>query len=428
MDGHEAAALRREEWFRTARQKLNERFAAEGSPPATDDDWRLVLAVHAGDYGFLPGEEDDLAELAYGLIVFYRKRAEAEGRDPVSATSRVGSTTSVDAPAWWVEESSRLLESAFVPRLCLRAAIGLWAPPGDGDKYVSPLVFPDENWLQSVLLNSVLEHRAGLDYSTPLDGLDDLKPFLLEQAEKQPHEGARRTLKYLTTDLAPAEAVANPMVIVRGGRGFFVGETTVYAGTYPRLVVGAKPRSDFLDNIFLALGLPAENRPEASMDIARWFESVPTLEYLRGMSEYYALRLGVNPGEVTAWFLCDHEIVAPWIDIHVASRFGKVFGTAADMRMVVDIGSLAVSPDALARTYSDFRIGMLTLYGEDGLPDTPDDWEVRRRQFMAEWRNQHERAEWKAAWAEWQSRYPDSKWRKFRSFRNADYAGKGAKP
>ena len=109
MDGHEAAALRREEWFRTARQKLDERFVAEGSPPATGDDWRLVLAGHAGDYAFLPGEEDDLAEIAYGLIGFHRERAKAEGRDPLSATARVGSTTSVDAPAWWVEESSRRL-------------------------------------------------------------------------------------------------------------------------------------------------------------------------------------------------------------------------------------------------------------------------------------------------------------------------------
>jgi len=161
---------------------------------------------------------------------------------------------------------------------------------------------------------------------------------------------------------------------------------------------------------------------------SRTFESVPTLEYLRAMSAHEAEYLGVDPGEVTAWFLCDHEVVSPWIDIHVAPRPGKAAGTAAGLRMVLDVGSLSVTPDALARAYSDFRTGMLSSYGEDSLPKPPDDWDVRRRQFMAEWESQHKRAEWEGAWAEWQSRYPDSKWHKFRSFRNAHYAEKGAKP
>lgn len=427
MDGHEAAALRREEWFRAARRRLDARFVAEGSPLTTDADWRLVVAGHASDYGYLPGEEDDLAELAYGLIVFYRQRAEAEGRDPLTATAQASHTTSVDAPAWWVEESKRRLEYALLDRLFLRAAMGLWGPPNAADKYVSPVVFPDENWLRSVTLDSIIERRAGLDYSAPLAGLDNLRPFLLEHAEKQPHEGPRRTLKYLTTE--PAEDVANPVLMVRGGGPFFVGETTVYAGIFPRTVLGTTgPRNGFLDDTMLALGLPAEDLAKIPRSIPQDFETVPTLEFLRCQSEYFALRLGVDPGEVTAWFLCDHELVAPWIDIHIAHRFGAGLGTASGLRMVVDIGSLAVSPDALARAYGDFRTGILTSYGEDSLPKPPDDWEVRRRQFMAEWRSKHKRAEWESAWTEWQSRYPDSKWKVFRSFRNAHYQGKGAKP
>lgn len=426
MDGHEAAALRREEWFRTARQKLDERFAAEGSPPATDADWRLVVAAHASDYGFLPGEEDDLADLAYGLIVFYRQRAEVDGRDPLSATPITGTTTSSDPPAWWVEESRERLDSAHLERVILRAALGLWGPPDAAGVFVSPLVLRDARWWAAVAITEIRERRQGLDFSAPLAELAELKPFLLKLAENQPHEGPRRRLRYLTTK--PDRSVENRVLMVRGDRQFFVGELDVYAGPQPPATFETGPRDEFLDEMFLASGLPAEGLAKFAMRPSRTFESVPTLEYLRAMSEHLALYLGVDSGEVTAWFLCDHEVVKPWIDIHVAPRPGKAAGTAAGLRMVVDVGSLSVTPDALARAYSDFRAGMLTSYGEDGLPDTPDDWEVRRRQFMAEWRNQHERAEWKAAWAEWQSRYPDSKWRKFRSFRNADYAGKAAKP
>lgn len=426
MDGHEAAALRREEWFRTARRKLDERFVAEGSPPATDDDWRLVLAGHADDYGFLPCDEDDLAEIAYGLIVFYRQRAEVDGRDPLSAPPITGATTSIDPPAWWVEESRERLDWALLPRVILRAALGLWGPPYAAGVFVSPLVLRDARWWEAVALTEIQERRQGLDFSAPLRNLDDMKPFLLRLAEKQPHEGPRRRLRYLTTK--PDGSVENQVLMMRGDRQFFVGELDVYAGPQPPATFETRARPPALDEALLALGVPAESLPNIPDFSAVTFESVPTLEYLRAMSEHLALYLGVDSGEVTAWFLCDHEVVSPWIDIHVAPRPGKAAGTAAGLRMVLDVGSLSVTPDALARAYSDFRTGMLTSYGEDSLPKPPDDWDVRRRQFMAEWESQHKRAEWEGAWAEWQIRYPDSKWHKFRSFRNAHYAGKGAKP
>ena len=362
---------------------------------------------------------------AYGLIVFYRRRAEAEGRDPLSATPITGFTTSIDPPAWWIEESKRRLQPALLSRVLLRAAMGLWGPPNATDSFVSPLVPRDDLWFQGVMLGEILERRQGTDYSAPLPDPGDIKPFLTRLAGEQRQEGQRRTLRYLVTE--PDGSLDSPVLMRRGNRSFVVGEMDVYAGPQPHATFQTGPRNEVLDETLRILGWPAEEVLEIPIIPQSTQPILPTLELLRMTSVLFGSLLGVDPGEVTAWVLCDHELVSPWIDIHIAP-VGAARGTAAGLRMVLDVGSLSVTPDALARAYGGFRTGMLTAYGEDSLPKPPDDWDVRRRQFMAEWRSQHTRAEWEAAWAEWQSRHPDSKWRKFRSFRNADYAVKGAKP
>jgi len=400
MTAQEAARQRREEWFHEARSRLDERFAAEGSPPATDADWRLVRARHAADFMFMPGQEDDLAEIAYGLVTFSRQRARLEGQGPAFSTSLAGFLTSVTPPAWWVDASRAAIgPSSEQIRVLLRAALGLWGPPDAPDSLASPTIPPSADWVRAVMGAITEERERGLDYARPM-ALDQVRSFLLERAEAQQREGPLRMLRY-PTNMEDREARIAPITFLPGKQAFTVGEMGVFAGPEP-LSVGSSPEE--------------ATKPH------------PVLDVLRLQAEVEAALLGVDAAEVTAWVLCDYELVAPWIDIRVAPNLRRGLGKRQDLRLAIDVGSLLVTPEALASAYAGFRAAWLGTDGAASLPKPPDDWDVLHVRFMEEWKAAHDPIDWKGAWAEWQSRYPNSKWKVFRSFRNAHYQGKGAKP